>query len=64
MGPFLYAGPVAAALLDWLIWGVLPDALFVVGATIVIAAAILALRLRTTAHSVATGSADTPAAAG
>ncbi len=56
VGPFLYAGPVAAALLDWLIWGVLPDALFVVGAAIVIVAAILALRLRTAARSVTPGS--------
>jgi len=46
VGPFLYVGPVFAGLLDWLIWGRLPDALFVVGAGIVVAAAILALRLR------------------
>ena len=46
VGPFLYAGPVFAGLLDWLIWGRLPDALFVLGATIVVAAATLALRLR------------------
>ena len=45
MGPFLYAGPVFAGLLDWLIWGRLPDALFVVGAIMVVAAATLALRL-------------------
>jgi drug/metabolite transporter (DMT)-like permease len=62
VGPFLYAGPVAAALLDWLFWGVLPDALFVVGAAIVILAAILALRLRTAARGVTTGSAETAAA--
>jgi drug/metabolite transporter (DMT)-like permease len=64
VGPFLYAGPVAAALLDWLFWGVLPDALFVVGAAIVIVAAILALRLRTEAHGVTTDTAETPATAG
>jgi drug/metabolite transporter (DMT)-like permease len=46
VGPFLYAGPVFAGLLDWLIWGRLPDLLFVVGAAVVIAAATLALRLR------------------
>jgi len=46
VGPFLYAGPVFAGLLDWLIWGRLPDALFVAGAVVVIAAATLALRLR------------------
>jgi len=44
VGPFLYAGPVFAGLLDWLIWGRLPDALFVVGAIVVILAATLALR--------------------
>jgi drug/metabolite transporter (DMT)-like permease len=46
VGPFLYAGPVFAGLLDWLIWGRLPDVLFVLGALIVVAAATLALRLR------------------
>jgi drug/metabolite transporter (DMT)-like permease len=45
VGPFLYAGPVFAGLLDWLLWGRLPDALFVVGAIVVILAATLALRL-------------------
>ena len=48
VGPFLYAGPVFAGLLDWLIWNRLPDALFVVGAAVVILAATLALRLRGT----------------
>jgi drug/metabolite transporter (DMT)-like permease len=46
VGPFLYAGPVFAGLLDWLIWNRLPDALFVVGAAVVVLAATLALRLR------------------
>jgi drug/metabolite transporter (DMT)-like permease len=46
VGPFLYAGPVFAGLLDWLLWSRLPDALFVVGAAVVILAATLALRLR------------------
>jgi drug/metabolite transporter (DMT)-like permease len=46
VGPFLYAGPVFAGLLDWLIWGRLPDLLFVAGAAVVIASATLALRLR------------------
>ncbi len=46
VGPFLYAGPVFAGLLDWLIWGRLPDAVFVLGAAVVVAAATLALRLR------------------
>ena len=35
-----------AGLLDWLLWGRLPDALFVLGALVVVAAASLALRLR------------------
>ena len=50
VGPFLYAGPVFAGLLDWLIWGRLPDALFVAGAVVVVAAATLALRLRSAAR--------------
>lgn len=50
VGPFLYAGPVFAGLLDWLIWGRLPDALFVAGAVVVVAAATLALRLRSEAR--------------
>jgi drug/metabolite transporter (DMT)-like permease len=45
VGPLLYAGPVFAGLLDWVIWGRLPDALFVVGAAVVVLAATLALRL-------------------
>jgi drug/metabolite transporter (DMT)-like permease len=45
VGPFLYAGPVFAGLLDWLIWNRLPDAPFVAGAAVVILAATLALRL-------------------
>jgi drug/metabolite transporter (DMT)-like permease len=46
VGPFLYAGPVFAGLLDWILWSRLPDALFVVGAAVVVLAATLALRLR------------------
>ncbi len=46
VGPFLYAGPVFAGVLDWLIWGRLPDLPFVAGAAVVIVAATLALRLR------------------
>jgi drug/metabolite transporter (DMT)-like permease len=38
-------GPVFAGLLDWLIWDRLPDALFVVGAAVVVLAATLALRI-------------------
>jgi drug/metabolite transporter (DMT)-like permease len=53
VGPFLYAGPVFAGLLDWLIWGRLPDAIFVLGAAVVVAAATLALRLRAGARVVA-----------
>jgi drug/metabolite transporter (DMT)-like permease len=45
VGPFLYTGPVFAGLLDWLIWDRLPDALFVVGAAVVVLAATLALRI-------------------
>ncbi|HVO12442.1 MAG TPA: DMT family transporter [Vicinamibacteria bacterium] len=46
VGPFLYAGPVFAGFLDWLFWRRLPDPLFVVGAVVVVAAAVLALRLQ------------------
>ena len=55
VGPFLYAGPVFAGLLDWLIWSRLPDLLFVVGAAVVILAATLALRLRGTPREPLTG---------
>lgn len=46
VGPFLYTGVVFSGLIDWLLWRTLPDAQFVLGALIVTAAAILALRLR------------------
>jgi drug/metabolite transporter (DMT)-like permease len=46
IGPFLYSGPVYAGLLDWLIWGRLPDALFLAGAILVVIAATMALRIR------------------
>jgi drug/metabolite transporter (DMT)-like permease len=46
IGPFLYAGPVFAGLLDWIIWGRLPDRLFLAGAVFVVVAATLALRIR------------------
>jgi drug/metabolite transporter (DMT)-like permease len=47
VGPFLYVGPVFAGLLDWLLWARLPEPLFFPGAALVVAAAVLALRLRT-----------------
>lgn len=46
VGPFLYTSVVFSGLLDWAIWGVLPDALFLVGALVVVSAAVLALRLQ------------------
>jgi len=46
VGPFLYAGPVFAGFIDWLIWGRLPDAPAVAGAVLVVVAATLALRIR------------------
>ena len=46
VGPFIYAGPVFASLLDWLLWGTLPDRVWVVGAVLVVGAAVLALRMR------------------
>src|SRR5260221_13537798 len=44
VGPFIYAGPVFAGSLDWWIWKSLPDALFVLGAGLVVLAAVLLLR--------------------
>lgn len=44
VGPFIYSSVVFAGLLDWWLWGRLPDALFVAGAALVSAAGILALR--------------------
>jgi drug/metabolite transporter (DMT)-like permease len=58
IGPFLYTGPVFAGLIDWLVWGHLPDALFLAGAALVVAAATLALRLRHAAPVLATGAVD------
>lgn len=46
VGPFLYTSVVFSGLLDWLFWGTTLDGLFLLGAALVVAAAILALRLR------------------
>ena len=46
VGPYLYTSVVFSGLLDWLIWGILPDLLFLLGATLVVAAGVLTLRLR------------------
>jgi len=65
VGPFLYAGPVFAGVLDWALWGRLPDPQFVVGAVLVVAAATLSLRLRPPvppAPPAATPEAPSPAA--
>jgi drug/metabolite transporter (DMT)-like permease len=58
IGPFLYAGPVFAGLLDWVIWGRLPDTLFVAGALLVVAAATMALRVRHAAPLLAAAAVD------
>jgi drug/metabolite transporter (DMT)-like permease len=47
VGPFLYSGVVFAGVLDFVFWRTLPDRMFVAGALLVSAAAILALQLRT-----------------
>jgi drug/metabolite transporter (DMT)-like permease len=52
VGPFIYTGVVFAGVLDFLFWGTLPDGLFLVGASMVSLAAILALRLRTSTDAV------------
>lgn len=46
VGPFLYTSVVFSGVLDWAIWGTTLDGLFVVGAALVVGAAILALRTR------------------
>jgi drug/metabolite transporter (DMT)-like permease len=58
IGPFLYAGPVFAGVLDWLLWGQLPDRLFVAGAVLVVVAATLALRIRHAAPVLAATAVD------
>jgi drug/metabolite transporter (DMT)-like permease len=44
VGPFIYSSVVFAGLMDWWLWGRVPDAAFVAGAVLVCAAGILALR--------------------
>jgi drug/metabolite transporter (DMT)-like permease len=44
VGPFIYSSVVFAGLMDWWLWGRLPDLAFVAGAVLVCAAGILALR--------------------
>ncbi len=46
VGPFIYTGVVFASVIDWLLWGRLPDGYSVVGALVVVGAAVLALRMR------------------
>lgn len=46
VGPFLYTSVVFSGALDAILWGVLPDRLFLAGAVLVVAAAVLTLRLR------------------
>ncbi|HVQ30520.1 MAG TPA: DMT family transporter [Vicinamibacteria bacterium] len=46
VGPFIYTGVVFASLIDWLLWGTLPDRYSVLGAFVVVGAALLALRMR------------------
>ena len=60
VGPFIYTGVVIAGVLDWLVWGTLPDRLFLAGALLVSAAAIVALRLRAAASMAARPVAEGP----
>ena len=46
VGPFMYSAVVFAALFDWLLFHKVPDALSWAGAACVVAAGVLALRLR------------------
>jgi drug/metabolite transporter (DMT)-like permease len=45
VGPFIYTSVVFAGLADWLLWGQLPDLLFMLGAALVGWAGVLTLRL-------------------
>jgi drug/metabolite transporter (DMT)-like permease len=54
VGPFLYSGVVFAGILDFAFWRTRPDPMFVAGALLVSAAAILALKLRTRPETPAT----------
>lgn len=45
VGPFIYTAVVFAGLLDWLLWGRVPDGWFALGALLVCGAGILTLRL-------------------
>jgi drug/metabolite transporter (DMT)-like permease len=44
VGPFIYTGVVFAVLIDWTVWGVLPDAWFVPGAALIALAGVWMLR--------------------
>lgn len=57
VGPFIYTGVVFASLVDWLLWGTLPDGYSVIGALVVVGAAVLALRMRDVAEPPAVPSA-------
>jgi drug/metabolite transporter (DMT)-like permease len=46
VGPFIYSSVVFAGALDWAFRGVVPDAVSGLGALLVIAAGIMALRTR------------------
>jgi drug/metabolite transporter (DMT)-like permease len=45
VGPFIYSSVVFAGLLEWTLWGSVPDALSLAGMVVVAAAGVLALRI-------------------
>lgn len=47
VGPFLYTSVVFAGLLDWMLWGALPDSLALAGALLVAGSGIMALKTGT-----------------
>jgi len=49
VGPFIYTAVVFAGLLDWALWGHVPDRWFAIGAVLVCGAGVLTLRLRSLA---------------
>jgi drug/metabolite transporter (DMT)-like permease len=48
VGPFIYSAVVFAGLMDWWLWGRVPDVAFVAGAALVCAAGVMALRSTST----------------
>lgn len=59
VGPFIYFTVVFSVLLDWAVWGILPDGFFIIGAALVAAAGASLLRH----HAVTAGESEAAAPA-